>query len=450
MKSIHREAGSPTLRQHPLEALLRPFAEVRPGEGAVALVMTLNVFLLLTSYYLLKVAREPLILTGGGAEVKSYAAAGQAVLLIAVTTAYGALARRCDRMRLTTWVTLFFVSNLVAFAALTRTALPLGVPFYLWVGIFNVTIIAQFWAFAADIYTEERGKRLFPILGVGSSVGAVFGAAIAKALIQLGPAGLMLSAAATLLLCLGLVAWVDRRTSERNARAPSDGHVAPGQTLAGDGGFTLLARDRYLLWVAALAFVLNWVNTTGEYVLDRTLLTVAPGHALTAGMSVVQFIGRVKAEYFEWVNIIGMGLQLFAVSRIIRYLGVRKALFIMPFVSLTGYSFVAFTPVLSLIFVAKIAENSLDYSLSNTARQALWLVTSRDAKYKAKQVIDTFVVRAGDVMAAASVWVGVRLRFDTRGFLGFNMGLVLLWIGVLALLAREHARRAASEPGGRA
>jgi AAA family ATP:ADP antiporter len=162
----------------------------------------------------------------------------------------------------------------------------------------------------------------------------------------------------------------------------------------------------------------------------------------------VQFVGRFKAEYFEWVNIIGMGLQMFAVSRVIRYLGVRRALFIMPLVSLSGYSLVAFMPVLSVVFLAKVAENSLDYSLSNTARQALWLVTSRDAKYKAKQVIDTFVVRAGDVMSAVSVWVGVRLGFDTRTFLGFNIGLIALWLGVLVLLVGEHARRAAPEVGG--
>jgi AAA family ATP:ADP antiporter len=448
MNSSPQPAASPSLRRDPLETLLRPFAEVRPGEGAVALVMTVNVFLLLTAYYLLKVAREPLILAARGAEVKSYAAAGQAVLLIVVTTAYGSLARRCDRMRLITWVTLFFASNLVLFAALTRTTVPLGVAFYLWVGIFNVTIIAQFWAFAADIYTEERGKRLFPILGVGSSAGAVFGAAIAKALIQLGPAGLMLSAAGTLLVCLVLVAWVDRRTSQREERSLPDGRGVQDQVLAGDGGFTLLARDRYLLLVGALAFVLNWVNSTGEYVLDRTLLAAAPEDALRRGVSVAQFIGSFKAEFFAWVNAVGMVLQMFAVSRIIRYLGVRRALFIMPFVSLTGYSLVAFTPVLSILFMAKVAENSLDYSLSNTARQALWLVTSREAKYKAKQVTDTFVVRSGDVMAAISVWVGVRLGFDTRTFLGFNMGLIVLWIGVLFLLSREHVRRAAARPGG--
>jgi AAA family ATP:ADP antiporter len=101
--------------------------------------------------------------------------------------------------------------------------------------------------------------------------------------------------------------------------------------------------------------------------------------------------------------------------------------------------------VLSLIFAAKVAENSLDYSLQNTARHALWLLPSREAKYKVKQVVDTFLVRAGDVMSAVVVWVGVRVGFDTVHFLIANIVLIGLWIGVLIVLGREHRRRSAEE-----
>src|SRR5882757_1782422 len=83
-----------------LSVLLRPFAKVEPGEAITASASTLTVFLLLTAYYLLKTAREPLILLHGGAEVKSYAAAGQVVLLVGLVQAYGTLARRVGRLRL--------------------------------------------------------------------------------------------------------------------------------------------------------------------------------------------------------------------------------------------------------------------------------------------------------------------------------------------------------------
>src|SRR5262249_4701350 len=190
------------------DVLLSFVSQTKPRESITAILLTLNVFLLLCAYYLLKVAREPLILLHGGAEVKSYAAAGQAGLLILVTYAYGALARRMNRVRLIGSVTLFFVANLVLFAGLAAGDVSIGVPFYLWVGIFNLTMVAQFWSFAADIYDEERGKRMFPILGVGSSVGAVAGSALAEAVGHWGEAALMLSSAGIILVCLVLTVVV--------------------------------------------------------------------------------------------------------------------------------------------------------------------------------------------------------------------------------------------------
>jgi ATP:ADP antiporter, AAA family len=318
------------------------------------------------------------------------------------------------------------------------------VPFYLWVGIFNMSVVSQFWSFAADVYSPEQGKRLFPILGIGSSVGAVAGAWFAKQLLVVGPYKMMLVSAGLLLVCL-LISWhVNRREKHAFSRQKRTEEEPLGKT----SGYTLLARDRYLLAVAALMFIVNWVNTTGEYVLDRTLVATAGDAAARAGISTVRFVGMFKAEYYQWVNALGVLLQLFAVSRVIKYLGVRRALFIMPFVSLIGYSGLAVLPVLSLIFAAKVAENSLDYSLQNTARHALWLLPSREAKYKVKQIVDTFLVRAGDVMSAVVVWIGVRMGFHTVHFLVGNTVLIGVWMMILVVLGREHRRRSPEEDLG--
>jgi AAA family ATP:ADP antiporter len=315
------------------------------------------------------------------------------------------------------------------------------VPFYLWVGIFNMTVVAQFWSFAADLYAPDQGKRLFPILGIGSSVGAVAGAWFAKRLLAVGPYKMMLVSAGLLLVCL-LITWYVNR---REQRSPRERVQVKEEPLGTTGGFTLLVRDRYLLCIAALMFVVNWINTTGEYVLDRTLVAGAADEAARAGVSTLRFVGAFKAEYFQWVNIVSVVMQLFVVSRIIKYLGVRRALFIMPIVSLAGYSVLAIVPQLSLIFAAKVAENSLDYSLQNTARHALWLLPTREAKYKVKQIVDTFLVRAGDVMSAVVVWIGVRVGFGTVHFLIGNIALIGLWIVVLVALGREHRRRNTEE-----
>jgi AAA family ATP:ADP antiporter len=427
----------PRFFEHPIDYSLRLVADVRVGEASTALLLTLNVFLLLTAYYLLKVAREPLILLGGGAEVKSYAAVGQSILLIFVASAYGRLAARVGRMALIAWVTLFFVANLVIFSALGARGFAIGVAFFLWVGIFNVTAVAQFWSFAADVYSEEQGKRLFPVVGIGSSVGAVAGAWIADALLFLGPFGLMLVASGLLLVCLALTQLTHRREAERATRTHQGEPDAP---LGNRNGFALVLGDRYLLLFAALIFVLNWVTKTGDYVLDRKLLVAAHDAAQTQGLSAAAYVGEFKARYFEWVNGIGVTLQLLAVSRIIKYAGLRAALLVMPLMSIAGYGATLAAPLLGMIFAARVVESSLDYSLSNTTRQALWLLTSREAKYKAKQVIDTFVVRAGDVMSAALVWLGHRISLPLEGFIGANIVLSFAWLLFALLLGRSYTR----------
>ena len=155
-----------------LDRFLGVFADVRAGEGITASLLMLNIFLLLSAYYLLKTIREPLILTvPGGAEVKSYAAAATAGLLILLVPLYSAVASRVSRVRLINGVTLFFIACLIGFFALSRAGVPIGVAFFIWVGIFSLMVIAQLWAFANDVYTVEQGKRLFAIVGVRRGAG---------------------------------------------------------------------------------------------------------------------------------------------------------------------------------------------------------------------------------------------------------------------------------------
>jgi AAA family ATP:ADP antiporter len=397
------------------------------------LLLTLNVFALLTAYYLLKTAREPLILLHGGAEVKSYAAAGQAALLLLVVKLYAALASRVGRLKLLTTLYVFSAANLLVFAALARSGTAIGVPFYLWVGVFNSTAIAQFWAFSADIFSPEQGRRLFAVLGIGSSTGAVAGARIARSLATLGPAAMMLGAALILLGCVGLFAVVDGLNRTRTAQASADAE----RPLSTQGPFQLFLHDRYLQLIAALTLVLNCCNSNGEYILDRALLASAGAQ----GPGAEAFVASFKGDYFAWVNAAGVCLQLFAVSRVLTRFGVRRTLTVLPVVALVGYGAVAAIPVLGLIRMAKVAENSLDYSLQNTAGQALYLVATRPEKYLGKTFIDGFIVRMGDVVSALVVLLGAAFGMQIRGFAWVNLGLVCVWLALVAAVGAEHARR---------
>ena len=424
-----------------LDRFLALFARVEAGEGASCLLLALNVFLLLAAYYIIRPVRQALILSEGGAEVQSYSAAGQALLLLLVVPAYGAFATRVNRIQLITWVTLFFISNLAIFYVLGSNGVRVGVAFYLWMGIFNVLVIAQFWAFANDLYTEEQGKRLFAIVGVGASLGAWVGAIIAARLFSyLGPYQLMILSAVVLASCILISRVVHGRESAGAGGLQS--RVAK-EPLGKEGGFRLVLGSRYLLLIATLIVLLNLVNTAGEFLLGKLVVLEADGRIGTAADAQAlkqAFIGEFYGDFYGWVNLVGLLFQLFLVSRLFKYIGVRGALFILPLIALGGYSLLLTIPLLGAVRFVKILENSTDYSIQNTARHALFLPTSREAKYKAKAAIDTFFWRAGDVLQAVVVFLGTQAALSISGFAGINLFFVVLWLFVVVLLYREHKK----------
>ena len=430
-----------------VERLLSPIAEVRREEAPSALLMTLLMFLLLAAYYLLKTAREVFILTEGGAEVKSYSSAGQAVLLLFLVPAYGAFASRLNRVRLVRGVTLFFVGNLLFFVLAVNAGMRVGIVYFLWVGIFNLMAVAQFWAFANDIYSREQGRRLFPLIGVGSSLGAWLGALRAGELIsRSGPTRLLIGAAVILTACAFLPQVVDRLTVRGGSKEEA---AAADRPVGGPGGFTLIRQDRYLMLIAALMVLLNVVNTSGEYLFGRYVVEqsqVIYGTGAESAAARERFVGETYSKLFGTVNLVGFLLQMFVVSRVFKFLGVGRALFIHPLVAITGYLLMLRAPSMQLMGILKIADNSLDYSLGNTTKQALWLPTSREAKYKAKQAVDSFLVRLGDVASAGVVWIGERLLLTVPAFAAITLVLSAGWLGVSALLNAQLARKQSSTP----
>jgi AAA family ATP:ADP antiporter len=425
-----------------LERLLSVFADVRAGEGPGALLLAVNVFLLLAAYYLLKPAREALILSEYGAEEKAYAAAAQAVLLIGIVPLYGWLGSRVRRMPLMAITACFFSANLALFYLVGITGVRLGVVFYIWLGIFNVFVISQFCAFANDIYTEGQGRRLFPLVGVGASLGAWTGAATVEPLVEnlaFTPFTLMLVGAILLLVALAVTFIVNAGAVKR---APA-GDTVSQATLGKVGGFELVRKDRYLTYIAVLIVLLNVVNSTGEYLLGR--LVSANAIAMFPDPSQLSqsqaFVGSFYGSFYANVNLVGFLIQLFITSRALKFLGVRGSLFVLPTLALINYSVIAVAPLLAVIRIGKILENSTDYSLQNTVRQALFLPTSREAKYKAKAAIDTFGTRFGDVASAGFVMGGTALGLATAGFAFLNVGLTVIWLGVATRIAREHRKK---------
>jgi AAA family ATP:ADP antiporter len=439
----------PPADKGPLERLLSPFADVHRGEAIGALLLTLLMFLLLGSYYMLKTAREVFILSEGGAEVKSYASAGQAVLLLFLVPAYGAFASRVSRIQLVTWVSLFFASNIALFALAERAHLSVGVPYFLWLGVYNVMVIAQFWAFANDIYTPDQGKRLFPLIGVGSSLGAWAGSERAGRVMEFaGPLRLLVGGAAVLVVCVLLARIIDRY-ARRNAPARDAGRV--DEPLGeGKSAFGLLFSNRYLMLIAALVLLLNVVNTTGEYLFGKYVVQNAVaqfGSGAASETARGKYIGETYSAFFSNVNLLGLLLQMFVVSAIFRTMGVSRALFIHPIIAGVGYLMMLRAPSFNFIRWLKTADNAVDYSLGNTTKQALWLPTTRQEKYKAKQAVDSFCVRAGDVIQAGIVYTGELASFSITAFAALNVVMTAAWLVVARGLSRRLREQTADRTG---
>ena len=403
--------------------------------------MSFNLFLVLVAYYILKSVREPLILVGGGAEMKSYAAAGQAVLLMGLVPLYSWFSGKVDRRSLIRGVVIFYVVCIELFFVAAWLEVPLvGFGFFIFVGIFSLSIIAQFWSYANDIYSREAGKRLFPIIAVGMNAGGIAGAKAANLLFDAGISAynMMQVTAGLLLVHLVLYAIIERRVVTRAGSSGSN----DAEKLGDNDGFKLVFQSRYLMLIGLLLILLNLVNTTGEYILGSMVIDMANQALPTATEAELQsYVGSFYSEFFMWVNIATLVVQALIVSRIIKYMGLAGVLLALPVIALGAYGLVAAGVGFAALRWAKTAENATDYSVMNTARALLWLPTTREQKYKAKQAIDTFFVRFGDVISAGVVFVGTTwLHFQVRAFAVTNVVLVLVWIGLALLLMREYRR----------
>jgi ATP/ADP translocase len=240
-------------------------------------------------------------------------------------------------------------------------------------------------------------------------------------------------------------------------------------------------RSRYLLAIAFMILVATLFNTNGEYLIGTKYAEEAD-RLYPKDMFTEKWVGEVNAKKQDvpsevgpdqitvmtdntartaridkmrkgygtsffggfqlWVNIVGALVQLLLVSRIFKYIGVRGAVFILPVIATTGSVFFGLVGTLAALRVSKTAENSLDYSLQNTVKQALFLPTTREEKYKAKAATDTFFFRVGDAMSAAMVALASHVLFlSVRQFALANAVLGVAWIMLCVVIYREHKRK---------
>ncbi len=443
------------------ERCLGLFTEVRAGEGTTALLMLSNTFILLCVYYFIKPLREGWIATSDisgltKVEVKAYSSFAQSLCLVFMMGWYGRLASRWSRVTLITRSTLFCISNLVVFWLLQPgflfADLPVvGIVFYVWVGITGVFVMAQVWTFCADIYTDERGRRILPLVAVGATAGAVAGSRfvsyfVGSGLIEAG--NLLLLATLPLLVSIGLTIIVDRREGGTGQPATQSAQSSQG-VVSILGGTRFVAASRFLLAAALVTLLTNWVNTNGENLLFRVVQETLAGQAAARGLhdplATAEFTRDgttvFYGDFFFWVNTIALLLQAFVASRLLKYGGFATIALMLPVIAMLSYAAMALVPILAVVKVMKISENATDYSINNTARHVLWLPVNSEMKYRGKPVIDTLFVRLGDGLAAGTVLAAVHVfAMSIQTFLLFNLLLTGCWFALTLMMIGEHRK----------
>ncbi|MFZ2052694.1 MAG: MFS transporter [Candidatus Aminicenantales bacterium] len=444
------------------ERFLKIFGDVRAGEAVTALILLLDIFLLLTSYYIIKVVREPLVLVSAekdlqiflrsnlpewlrnilqiqkGPQLMAGAAACQALLLIGFIPLYSWLASRVKRLYFLIGVTAFFISNILLFYFLSLAKVPfLGFIFYVWVGIFNVSMIAQFWSFANDVYTKNEGDRLFPIIAIGATAGAPIGSFIAERLKNWPPFQTILLTAGLLVvfLLLSLIVHFRETCTTKKEQAVVSAKVEP---MKKGGGFKFVFKNPYVLLLGFLILSLNMVNTSGQFILSDFVMIKARAISPDNMGPILQgFYGNFQL----WQSIIAFLLQAFLVSRIVKYTGIKGVILILPIVAFGAYGVIGLGAGLAIVKWLKIAENATDYSIMNTGKAMLWLPTAREEKYKAKQTVDTFFVRFGDFAAAIIFIAGTTvLGLGIRRVAGFNLIIIAVWLLLTFLVLKKHRK----------
>lgn len=403
--------------------------EVEPVAHGLAMF-----FLLFAGYFMLRPVRETMGIAGGVNNLQ-WLFTGTFAATLAAMPLFGWLAGRAVRRRVATWTLGFFATNLVLFALAFKVNPDnawIARTFYIWLSVFNLLAVSVCWSVMADLFRIIEAKRLFALVAVGASVGGLVGPLLGVALVgSIGHAGLLLLSAAllggTIVAARRLQSWRDR-----HPLGPAE-TLARGRPLGGSpfAGAAQVLRSPFLLGCAVFVLLLA-ASTTFLYFEQARLVQTA-------------FPDRVdQTRVFGTIDMIVQSLavvtQLFFTGRIAQRLGVGVLLVAVPLLVAGGFVWLAFAPTFAVLAVVMIARRAGEYALVRPGREMLFTVVPAEAKYKAKNFIDTVVYRGADAVSGWLKTVTDLLAQQPAVAAIVGAAIALIWAATGAWLARAQRR----------
>ncbi|NBC23316.1 MAG: MFS transporter [Gammaproteobacteria bacterium] len=415
-------------------SLLKRLFALEPRERRAVVWSFLYFFTLLCSYYLLRPIRDEMAILGGTENIR-WLFLATFLAMLAVVPLFGFVTARWPRARFLPWVNLFCAGNLVlfylAFVSGGASEVWVARTFFVWLSVFNLFVVSVFWSFMADLYDRDQAKRLFGIIAAGGSVGALTGPALTALVVaQIGYQQMLLISAGllgfTVVCILRLRAWAHEQP--RHDRAHTD-EALGGSMLE---GISLTLRRPYLAGVSVMMLLAVFAGTA-LYIFQAQFLeqAIADSDRRT----------RVFALVDLSVNVLALIAQGLVVSRVMRRFGLGITLALLPAVSIAGFFALALTPVLGVVLALQTVRRAMNYGIAGPAKEVLFTVVSRAAKYKAKNFIDTVVYRGGDALSAQIIG-GLQDAGRSLGeILSIVIGVCAAWLGVAFALGRGYRTR---------
>jgi AAA family ATP:ADP antiporter len=377
-------------------ALLRRLVVLQPGEAPALLASFATLLCTFSSYTILRPVRDALGITSGLEKIP-YLFWGVFIVMLVLQPLYGWLTSRFPRAVFLPWVYGFFIANLLGFYLWFRLEADhtwIARTYFVWVSVFNLFVVAAFWSLMADLFTREQAGRVFGFIWAGASTGGLIGPFVAHELaVPLGAVNLLPISAALLAVSLVLmisVIGLQRRQAAARVEDPPQADAPLGGSLW--AAFGQVVRSPYLLGIALFVLLMTWVSTF-LYLEQQAFVA----KAFATADERTRFFGGIDF----WVQAASLLMQLLLFGRLFKWVGLRAMLVSVPILMTAGYALVALAPGFMVLVVVYAVRRVGDYALTRPCRDALFTVVSREEKYKAKSLIDTFVYRGGDALSGS-------------------------------------------------
>lgn len=466
----------------PVIGAFRRILNMRRGEFGLAVLSALFFFLVLLGYFFLRPVREAMGVARGMDDLRWLFAVTSVASLFAVLV-FGSVVARTNRRRFIPVAYLFVIACLIGFAALliqdvragggligtdaeTGLARGVGYTFYVWLSVINLFSTSVFWAFMVDVFDVDQGKRMFPFIGIGGTLGAFLGGRGASFVSGLTespylPAGLMLIGAGCFGLAIAVMLVLDRKAgtsdlsrlgagaaggptaadggaSDRGAPATGPGRRGDAGTRIGGGaleGLRAVFTSPYLLGVGLWVVFMAISNTLIYFTQANVIL----GATDTFSQRVGSF-----ADFDSLAQLGTLLTQIFITTHLIRKLGVGWTLAILPVVTVLGFVVLAVWPLYGVMMIFQAVHRATRYAISRPSRETLFSVVPPAEKYKGKPIVDVFLYRGGDLAGAGIDSLFAMLGLALAWVAMSTAPLAGMWIVLSIALGRAQARRVGS------